>query len=211
MKKNNQRHAYNALINIFAFPGLGSLRSGRKLEGTCQMVLVLAGSVLLLLWLYKIMSQYYGMIFSDVKPQAVGWIGITGGVIFGIGWAWACLTSLFLFREASQPEPIPPLIPTMKTKTPADKKIETALASLPDWQRNDQVISRTYEFEDFVVAMKFVNVVAALAEQAQHHPDIDVRWNKVTLALTTHDAGGLTEKDFALARDCDAQAQSLRR
>ena len=52
--------------------------------------------------------------------------------------------------------------------------------------------------------MKFVNAVAVLAEQAQHHPDLDVRWNKVTLALTTHDAGGLTEKDFALARQCDA-------
>ncbi|MDR3377715.1 MAG: 4a-hydroxytetrahydrobiopterin dehydratase, partial [Verrucomicrobiae bacterium] len=48
------------------------------------------------------------------------------------------------------------------------------------------------------------NAVAALAEQMQHHPDIDVRWNKVTLALTTHDAGGLTEKDFTLAAACDA-------
>jgi 4a-hydroxytetrahydrobiopterin dehydratase len=54
--------------------------------------------------------------------------------------------------------------------------------------------------------MKFVNSVAELAEQVQHHPDIDVRWNRVTLALTTHDAGGLTEKDLALARDCDARA-----
>jgi 4a-hydroxytetrahydrobiopterin dehydratase len=66
------------------------------------------------------------------------------------------------------------------------------------------VIARTFEFKDFPAAMNFVNAVATLAEQAQHHPDIDVRWNKVTLALTTHDAGGLTEKDFALARQCDA-------
>ena len=52
--------------------------------------------------------------------------------------------------------------------------------------------------------MKFVNDIADFAGQAQHHPDIDIRWNQVTLALTTHDAGGLTEKDFALARQCEA-------
>ena len=62
---------------------------------------------------------------------------------------------------------------------------------------------RAIIWEDFPEAMKFVNAVAEIAEQAQHHPDIDIRWNKVTLALTTHDAGGLTEKDFALARACD--------
>ncbi len=54
--------------------------------------------------------------------------------------------------------------------------------------------------------MKFGNAVAGLAERTQHHPDIDVRWNQVTLALTTHDSGGLTAKDFALARACDGQA-----
>jgi 4a-hydroxytetrahydrobiopterin dehydratase len=51
--------------------------------------------------------------------------------------------------------------------------------------------------------MKFVDAVAVAAEQAWHHPDIDIRWNKVTLALTTHDAGGLTQKDFDLARQFD--------
>ncbi|MGA2871598.1 MAG: 4a-hydroxytetrahydrobiopterin dehydratase [Verrucomicrobiota bacterium] len=76
--------------------------------------------------------------------------------------------------------------------------------SLPHWQRTGEVISRTFQFKDFPAAMKFVDAVALVAEQVQHHPDIDIRWNKVTLALTTHDAGGLTEKDFALARKCDA-------
>jgi 4a-hydroxytetrahydrobiopterin dehydratase len=52
--------------------------------------------------------------------------------------------------------------------------------------------------------MKFVNRVATLAEKANHHPDFDIRWNKVKLALSTHDAGGLTEKDFALAKKVDA-------
>lgn len=54
-------------------------------------------------------------------------------------------------------------------------------------------------FADFLEAMRFVNRVAKLAERAQHHPDIDIRWNQVRLVLTTHDAGGLTERDFALA------------
>jgi len=85
-------------------------------------------------------------------------------------------------------------------------QIQSALATVPDWRRNDEVISRTYQFKDFPAAMKFVNAVAGPAEQAQHHPDVDIRWNKVTLAFTTHDVGGLTEKDFALARQCDALA-----
>lgn len=71
------------------------------------------------------------------------------------------------------------------------------------WRRKAQVIQRTYQFKDFPAAMKFVNAVARAAEKAWHHPDIDIRWNKVTLALTTHDAGGLTEKDFSLAAKFD--------
>ena len=67
------------------------------------------------------------------------------------------------------------------------------------WQKTGEVISRRFEFSGFPEAMNFVNDVAQLAEQAQHHPDIDIRWNKVTLALTTHDAGGLTDKDYTLA------------
>jgi 4a-hydroxytetrahydrobiopterin dehydratase len=86
------------------------------------------------------------------------------------------------------------------------EKIQSALAAVPQWRRNGEIISRVFQFKDFPAAMKFVNAVAELAEQAQHHPDVDIRWNKVTLALTTHDAGGLTEKDFALAKQCDALA-----
>ena len=84
--------------------------------------------------------------------------------------------------------------------------LRTLGSTVPDWTRRGAVIRRTYEFTDFPLAMKFVNAVARAAERVQHHPDIDIRWNKVTLALTTHDAGGLTEKDFALARRCDALA-----
>jgi 4a-hydroxytetrahydrobiopterin dehydratase len=83
------------------------------------------------------------------------------------------------------------------------KQIKDALPTVPQWRRKAQVIMRTYEFKDFPAAIKFVNTVARLAEKAWHHPDIDIRWNKVTLALTTHDEGGLTGKDFALAEKFD--------
>jgi len=82
-------------------------------------------------------------------------------------------------------------------------KIKTALAAVPEWKRRRDTIARTYQFKDFPAAIKFVDAVAKLAEKAWHHPDIDIRWNKVVLALTTHDAGGLTEKDFVLARKFD--------
>lgn len=79
-----------------------------------------------------------------------------------------------------------------------------ALEQVPCWKHKAQVIRRTFEFRDFPAAVRFVNAVAKIAEKAWHHPDIDIRWNKVTLALTTHDAGGLTNKDFNLAAKFDA-------
>ena len=82
-------------------------------------------------------------------------------------------------------------------------QIKTALATVPAWKKARATITRTFQFKDFPPAIKFVNVVARLAEKAAHHPDIDIRWNKVTLVLSTHDAGGLTKKDFALARQFD--------
>jgi 4a-hydroxytetrahydrobiopterin dehydratase len=82
-------------------------------------------------------------------------------------------------------------------------QIKELLPSVPEWKKKDQTIARTYQFKDFPAAIKFVNSIARLAEKAWHHPDIDIRWNKVTLTLTTHDSGGLTEKDFALAKKFD--------
>ena len=81
--------------------------------------------------------------------------------------------------------------------------------ALPFWKRRGAVLRRTFEFTDFLQAMKFVNAVARAAEKAQHHPDIDIRWNRVQLALTTHDAGGLTKKDFDLAGRANRLAESL--
>ena len=77
------------------------------------------------------------------------------------------------------------------------------LARLPKWTRDGAVISRTYSFAGFTRAMEFVNQVAASAESMDHHPDIDVRYAKVTLALTTHDSHGLTLNDVELAAACD--------
>lgn len=84
-----------------------------------------------------------------------------------------------------------------------DEEIRTRLGALNGWAQEGDSISRTFEFKDFVEAMKFVNQVADLAEKAWHHPDIDIRWNKVTLTLSTHSEGGLTEKDFELARQVE--------
>ena len=82
-------------------------------------------------------------------------------------------------------------------------QIKAALAKVPDWKKQGATITRTFQFKDFVAAIGFVNTVAKLAENAWHHPDIDIRWNKVTLTLTTHSEGGLTKKDFRLARHFD--------
>ena len=68
-------------------------------------------------------------------------------------------------------------------------QIKAGLAAVPEWKRKGDVIHRTYQFKDFPAAMRFVTAVARIAEKAWHHPDIDIRWNKVTLALTTHDQG----------------------
>lgn len=83
------------------------------------------------------------------------------------------------------------------------KAREDFLRAHPDWQLEGETIRRTFAFDDFVAAMGFVTQVALLAEKAFHHPDIDIRWNRVTLALSTHSAGGLTEKDTDLAGEIE--------
>ena len=82
-------------------------------------------------------------------------------------------------------------------------QIKTAMASVPDWKKKGAAITRTFQFKDFPRAIKFVNALAKPAEKEYHHPDINIRWNKVMLTLSTHDAGGLTEKDFNLAKKFD--------
>lgn len=82
----------------------------------------------------------------------------------------------------------------------ADDAVTRELATTPEWARDGEAIRRTWRFADFKAAMIFVNGVAALAEKANHHPDIAIRYNEVTLRLWSHDAGGLSARDFDLAR-----------
>jgi len=84
-------------------------------------------------------------------------------------------------------------------------EISSHLSNLEGWQLVDELLIRKkYEFKGFKSAMFFVNAVAFEAEKVSHHPDFTVSWNKVTMDLTTHDAGGLTNKDFSLAQQIDA-------
>ena len=85
----------------------------------------------------------------------------------------------------------------------SDIEIQRDLGSLQGWSRKGDVLTRTYQFRNFAQSMEFVNRVASLAESANHHPDIDIRYSKVILTLSTHDAGGITSNDVNLAREID--------
>ena len=80
-----------------------------------------------------------------------------------------------------------------------ENQVVTQLGTLRGWERVGKEIKKTFEHKDFVHAMGFVNSVALLAEKANHHPDIDIRWNKVSLVLSTHSAGGVTLNDVICA------------
>jgi 4a-hydroxytetrahydrobiopterin dehydratase len=81
----------------------------------------------------------------------------------------------------------------------AEQEIAERLAAVPHWARDGDSIVHAATLADFKAAMLYVGAVAYLAETANHHPDIAISWNKVTLTLSTHSAGGLTEKDFSMA------------
>jgi 4a-hydroxytetrahydrobiopterin dehydratase len=94
----------------------------------------------------------------------------------------------------------------------SDESVSTGLSDLPGWSRSGDAsgeggrpaIEKTYELADFPAAIAFVVRIGFLAEAADHHPDLDVRWRTVRVLLTTHDAGGLTDKDLALAHEIEA-------
>ena len=85
----------------------------------------------------------------------------------------------------------------------SEEAIQERLTKIPGWERKDNEIVKKYRFNDFKGSMAFVNRVADLAEAAGHHPDIFISWNRVTLSLSTHSEGGLTDKDFDLAEQID--------
>ena len=81
----------------------------------------------------------------------------------------------------------------------SDQDILSALQKLPNWTRNGKAIERVFQFPNFVDAMIFVNNIAQAAEEANHHPDITINYNKVTLQLISHDSGGVTNRDVKMA------------
>lgn len=85
--------------------------------------------------------------------------------------------------------------------------LKDRLKKVPEWELEKKHIERTFEFDDFSDSIDFVNSVSEVAEEEEHHPDIDIRYNKVRLVLSTHSKGGLTELDFSLAERIDTLAE----
>jgi 4a-hydroxytetrahydrobiopterin dehydratase len=81
----------------------------------------------------------------------------------------------------------------------SDIEIQRNLGALPGWTRKGDTIAKSYHFATFPAGITFIARVAEVAEVQQHHPDVDIRYTKVTFTLSTHDSGGITAKDFALA------------
>jgi 4a-hydroxytetrahydrobiopterin dehydratase len=88
-----------------------------------------------------------------------------------------------------------------------DQQIQGALAELPGWKRQGKAIAKTFDMKGFKASMAFAATVGEIAERADHHPDILVQFSKVTLTLSSHDAGGVTDRDLRLARQIEAAAK----
>lgn len=93
----------------------------------------------------------------------------------------------------------------MRTRL-SDLEIQRALGGLPGWSRKSDVLVKTFSFARFADGIAFVNSVAKLADSMNHHPDIDVRYTKITFSLSTHDAGGITQSDLKLAQGIEEAA-----
>ena len=91
----------------------------------------------------------------------------------------------------------------------SDDEVTAALVELPGWVREADMIVKTFELATFPTAIQFVVGVGESAEAANHHPDIDIRWRRVRIALTTHDDGGISAKDFALAYEIESLAAAV--
>ena len=106
-------------------------------------------------------------------------------------------------KTISLRESVHVIIPRTMANVLSTKEIKEALKDLPQWEAEGKAIERTFEFDDFAQAIDFVNGVAELAEDAGHHPDIEISYNKVRLVLSTHSKGGVTESDLDLAERVD--------
>lgn len=92
--------------------------------------------------------------------------------------------------------------------TLSDDEVQAGLDALPGWAREGDEIVKEYEFPSFLAVIDFVTRIAALAEAADHHPDLDIRYNRLRVALTSHDAGGLTSRDLDLAGQIESTVPS---
>ena len=111
--------------------------------------------------------------------------------------------------DTSAPEPLAGAMSELLSDADVDKRLN----DLSGWslaKPGGAALTRTLKFDDFKAALNFVNLIGDEAEQLDHHPDIDIRWNKVTLTLSTHSAGGITERDFTLAHRINDRAASSR-
>ncbi|MFL5488960.1 MAG: 4a-hydroxytetrahydrobiopterin dehydratase [Gemmatimonadaceae bacterium] len=91
----------------------------------------------------------------------------------------------------------------------SDIAIQRELGNLSGWSRRGDVITKTFQFRNFLSGIDFVTAIARAAEAADHHPDIDIRYTKVTCTLSTHSAGGITQKDLDMAREIDRAQERL--
>ncbi len=94
----------------------------------------------------------------------------------------------------------------MERKKLTDAEIEQRLADLEDWEAENNNLKKHFEFENFADALAFVNRVGAIAEKRDHHPDVLFGWGYAEFFITTHDAGGITERDFQLAKAIDEES-----
>jgi 4a-hydroxytetrahydrobiopterin dehydratase len=86
----------------------------------------------------------------------------------------------------------------------SDEEIDAGLARLNGWSRNGEAITKEFKRDDFVGSVQFVNAITPVAEEMNHHPDLAISWNTVTVTISTHSEGGLTQNDFELAEKIDA-------
>ena len=108
-------------------------------------------------------------------------------------------TTAAVAGDLTAPKSIAQTAENSKLKPLSETEISQRLQALPNWTRDGKTIKYTREFKNFVESVSFVNCLIAPSEKAGHHPDIFIAYNRVTISLTTHDAGGLTKQDFDLA------------
>jgi 4a-hydroxytetrahydrobiopterin dehydratase len=89
----------------------------------------------------------------------------------------------------------------------SDLEIQRALGGLTGWTRRGEMLTKTFAFERFSDGIAFVDRVARVADEMNHHPDIDVRYTKITMTLSTHDAGGITQSDLTLAERIETESR----